>query len=67
MGLVISRGVGESFVVAVPVGTELPVEVTVEVLEHQRGRVRLRIVAPEDVRVLRSELLPERCDDEQPK
>ena len=48
--LVLSRRVGE----AVCVGPG----VTVRVMEAGRGRVRLAIDAPADVRILRSELTP---------
>ena len=50
--LVLSRNVGESLVLTLPDG-----EVTVCVVDIDRGKVRLSFDAPLDVQIMRSELL----------
>lgn len=50
--LILSRKVGERFFVELPGGRR----VEVAVVDVDRGKVRLGVVAPRDVPVLRSEL-----------
>ncbi len=52
-GLVLTRSVGETFVLRLPEGGEIKVKVYEITTE---SKVRIRIEAPKDIRILRDEI-----------
>lgn len=55
--LVLSRRLGEKIVIQVPPKMDCT-EITVTVVDIDRGKIRLGITAPRDVPIMREELLP---------